>query len=341
MEIRPLFLKDVEQGKELWLDAFPEDADGFCDYYFSHIFPQDKYYGLFIGGKLQSMAGLAIRTMNFLGVPIEAGFFRGVATKREQRGNGYSGLVIKHMLNVMNDQGLSLAALKTYIHAFYRKFGFETCSNRFMREIKLRGKKNGFKQYYTLAQVSEEILKQLLDCYSEYIKNKDFFLYRNSVYFQQILGEILDLYQGVLIVHYDEKQNMDAYMIAHADQEKQSLYADELVCIHHQTPSLFAGISTNFPFKKIIYKVFDEKKEEDGMIRILNMSNLLKKISTKIKRGCADISIQDEILSQNSGQWRINYKGDRTPEKVNLTPGEAAVWLLKQERRLTGIFEEY
>jgi GNAT superfamily N-acetyltransferase len=341
IEMRRLTLQDSMQAQALWLEAFPEDGDGFCDYYFTQLFPQDQYYGLFINGNLQSMAGVSRQKIRFLGNSLQVGFLRGVATRQSEQGKGYSSRVMEYVLHDLKSQGVPAAALKTYIHPFYHKFGFETCSYRCLREVKEHASVTGIELYRQVKQVPNEVLEAICACYQKYTADKDFFLERNVAYYRLMLMEALDLYDGILAIHRNASLQVDGYLVGFLEENGQ-LRAEELVCTETLHPQDFGELIEKFGCRTLVYKAFDSKEQADGMIRILNMAYFFQRRTDTVLSEKTQIYVRDPLFAENSGFWQTDL--NRLPLWGNLkelTPGEAAVLLMESSGRMAGIFEEY
>lgn len=341
IEMRRLTPQDSMQARMLWLDAFPEDGDGFCDYYFARLFPQDQYYGLFEQGKLQSMVGVSRQKIHFLGKLLQVGFLRGVATWKSEQGKGYSSRVMEYVLRDLKKQNVPAVALKTYIHSFYRKFGFEVCSYRCWHEVRENSPLTGMEFYDRVEQVPECILEGICACYRDYTADKDFFLERDSAYYRLMLTEALELYDGVLAVHTNEMQRIDGYLVGFAERESGKFRADELVCLETMHPQDFGGVAEKFNCSMLVYKAFDEREQADGMIRILDMAYFLRQKEQGVISEKEQIQVKDPLFTENNGWWQTDMNQPNSQPAKELSPGEAAVWLMESNGRQAGIFEEY
>ncbi len=128
IEIRALCQADIRQAQRLWEEAFPEDAEAFATWYFEHRFLPEDCYGLFEKGRLLSMAQVGKEPLWLNGTVLQANFLRGVATAKGQEGKGYASQLIHFILRDLESQGEAISILKSFIHQFYRRMGFQVYS---------------------------------------------------------------------------------------------------------------------------------------------------------------------------------------------------------------------
>ena len=334
-QLRILQPADAAQAKALWLEAFPEDADGFADFYFREGYAQDRYWGLFSGEGLLSMAGVSCREMQFPGGAVPVGLLRGVATRKSAQGKGYSTRLLGACLRQLAEEGVPMAALKTFIPAFYERLGFAAASYRSEEEIIVRTDERaaqGFSFYAREADIPTAVREAVAACYRRYIAGKALFLQRAEADFHLRYAELLDLNAGVLCVHRDAAGEVDGYFLAY-DGGAGTLYAEELLCCAPMQPADFAPALRRLGVSALRYKGFSGKTP-DAMLRVLDMRRFFER--AEMPRG---ISVRDSLFAGNNGYWKAS--GDMPVTAEARTPGQAAVSLLIRAGQPVGIFEEY
>lgn len=300
IELRILSQADVRQAQRLWEEAFPEDAGEFAAWYFSHRFSPENCYGLFEEGRLLSMAQVGKEPLWLNGAVLRANFLRGVATAKGQERKGYASQLIRFILQELESQGEAISILKTFIHPFYRRMGYEAYSRREVRKIEdARKETRAYHIYSSANEVSEALLLQLLDCYHAYLNGKSGYLYRDTVYFRKFLEEALDFSKGVLIV----PEGAEAYCIAYL--EDGALYAEEIVGAGENLPMFFAQIAKNMGMEFSYLCPFAQKGEPDAMARTVSAKALLEQT---VRRGNARICLTDGILEENCGVWDVSTR---------------------------------
>lgn len=135
MEIRALTAEDLPEAKQLWMDAFG-DSDAFVRFYFENKFDLVHSLGAFDAGRLAGDLTMQNMTVRMRGARIRTGFLAGCATRTEYRNRGVMRELLRTQLARMDEAGYALCHLHPFLHAFYRKFGWETVS--FMREGTVR-----------------------------------------------------------------------------------------------------------------------------------------------------------------------------------------------------------
>jgi len=324
-EIRALCRADVRQAQQLWEEAFPEDAEKFAAWYFEHRFLPENCYGLFEEGRLLSMAQVGKEPLWLNGTVLRANFLRGVATAKGQEGNGYASRLIRFLLRELESQGEAISILKTFIHPFYQRIGYETYSRRAVRKIEsAEAKTRAYHLYSSAKEIPQTVLFQLADCYRAYLKGKSGYLCRDVAYFRRFLEEALDVSEGVLIV----SEGAEAYCIAYP--EDGTLYAEEIAGAGENLPVLFAKIARSMGMAFSYLCPHAQQGEPDAMARAVSVPALMQKTAGQ---GSARVCLKDDILPQNCGIWDVSARDgvvcvQKSPEKgadICLTSGQLAV----------------
>lgn len=353
-EFRTLKKGDIGAAKALWEEAFPEDAGEFSDWYFQNRFCPAQCYGLFAGETLLSMGQVAQDALFVNGKTMPANFIRGVATAKAFEGRGYASLLLGKVLEELALHGQEISILKTFIHPFYRRLGYEVYSCRSVQEV--AAAQNGdavCTRYQSIEEISELKLEQILDCYRAYLRGKSGYLWRSKSYFRQMLQEALDVGGGILLA---VGEPVKGYCIAYPQNE--TLFAEEMVASCKEQIQAFERAAREIRLS-FSYLSFEPGGEPDAMARAVCAKRLLEQT---VCQGGARIRVVDDIIKENEGTWQIEAEGKKIfVEKVLgepdicLTAGELSVLCLggclqkelpeKVERlwrrTQTGIFEQY
>lgn len=135
MEIRTLTEQDIPAAKQLWMDAFG-DSGAFVRFYFEKKFDLKNSLGAFDEGDLAGDLTMQEMTVRLRCAELKTGFLAGCATRSDYRNRGIMRTLLHAQMEKMNEEGYALCHLHPFLHAFYRKFGWETVS--FMNERSLR-----------------------------------------------------------------------------------------------------------------------------------------------------------------------------------------------------------
>lgn len=350
-EIRLLEENERGKAKKLWEEAFPEDAGAFTDWYFRARFCPENCYGLFIEGELASMAQVGRERLFLNGKSLPGNLVRGVATAKIYEGKGCASQLLSHILQELAANGQALSVLKTFIHPFYRRLGYEVYSRRLVRKAEPSGGA-ACAIYTSLSEISDEVLEELLNCYRSYLRGKSGYVYRDLPYLRSMLEEVMGQ-SGAWLLALGAP--VCAYCIAYAEAEE--LYAEEAVYQNKEDLTRFAQAAKE-QGKGFSYLCF-EGQEPDAMARAVSVQRLLEET---VCAGSACIEVIDNVIEQNAGIWKIKAgAGGVTvaktvePADACLNSGELAVLCLggslprklpEKVRSLwkkaeTGIFEQY
>ena len=228
-----------------------------------------------------------------------------------------------------------MAALKTFIPAFYERLGFAAASHRSEEEVVARTDERAaqaFSFYTREADIPAWVREAIAACYQRYIAEKAVFLRRNEADFHLRYAEMLDLSAGVLCIHRGAAGEVDGYFLAY-DGGEGTLYAEELLCCAPMRPADFGPALRRLGVSALRYKGFSGKTS-DAMLRVLDMRRFFERAEPT-----QGILVRDPLFAENDGYWKAP---DGMPMTAGAhTPGQAAGMLLAQAGRPTGIFEEY
>ncbi|QSF44652.1 GNAT family N-acetyltransferase [Paenibacillus tianjinensis] len=125
MEIRQLQVEEFEPSLTLSEYAFKYTVSGEDRLKQEQKFKPERVWGIFEDGKLSAKLTLLPLQAYIQGQAISMGGIAGVATWPENRRQGYVAKLLKHILQVMNENGQTLSMLHPFLIPFYRKFGWE------------------------------------------------------------------------------------------------------------------------------------------------------------------------------------------------------------------------
>lgn len=122
--IRYLGQEEKEKSRDLWREAFPEDSEGFLDYYYTEKTRDNRILVIETRGQLLAM----LHRNPYL---ISAGkrlwkcdYLVGVATARHSRRKGYMRQLMERALEDMQEEGMPFCFLMPAFRELYLPFGF-------------------------------------------------------------------------------------------------------------------------------------------------------------------------------------------------------------------------
>lgn len=358
MEIRKLTANDKEQAETLWALAFPEDTEAFRRFYFTYEFPADTYYGIFEAGSLVCMAGMLPHNLQYFGKSVPAHMLRGVATHPEKTGQGLASTLMKYIMQQAYIEKWPFLSLKTFIHPFYERFGFATCTYVSDKPITAQpNERMCVKKITAYESLGEQEFSDILSLYENYIREQNFYLVRNERLMKNKLYELLFVSGGLLYLVY-EAQRLVGYCMAYAHETY--IYGEECVFLKEEVlQHLAADIEIN-AHCSFVQRKENKGEAADAMVRVVHAKTLLSMMHYRQERTI--ISLQDAFFKKNQGNWCVEKnssgiivkKAENETADISLSAGELAAVLfghfpphLEAQAKMffvergTGIFEQY
>lgn len=173
---------NIPSLKALWKEAF-QDTDEFIDLFFSLAFSEENSLAVYDNGELAA----SLYWFDGKVGDGKAAYIYGVATKKAQRGKGYSTSLLKKCHELLSDKGYSAAILvpaDKELFNFYGRLGYNECCFIELDEVVASKEKVAFKE------ISAE----------EYLTQRNNYLPQNSLIFDNkrlhFLASITDFYKG-------------------------------------------------------------------------------------------------------------------------------------------------
>ena len=189
---------DIPSLKALWKEAFL-DTDDFIDLFFSLAFSEENSLSVYDNGEL-------VASLYWFDGKVgdkKAAYIYGVATKKAQRGKGYSTALLKKCHELLKSEGYSAAILVPAdegLFNFYGRLGYRACCPIDSREY---------------ASAEEKIDFQKIDA-NEYLTLRNRYLPQNTLIFDnqrlQFLASITDFYKSDSFI-FAKNNNPDALSI--------------------------------------------------------------------------------------------------------------------------------
>ncbi len=182
MTIKKTEAADLAALKALWKEAFG-DTDEFIELFFSLAFTEENSLAVYDNGEL-------VASLYWFDGKVgdkKAAYIYGVATKKTQRGKGYSTALLKKCHELLKSEGYSAAILvpaDNGLFNFYGRLGYTECCFIDLDEIPASEERLSFKK------ISAE----------EYLNYRELYLPPNSLVFDNkrlpFLASITDFYKS-------------------------------------------------------------------------------------------------------------------------------------------------
>lgn len=201
MEIRKLAQSEHKKTRRLYEEVFSEDSASFVDYYYSEKIKDNQIYVGEADGVIVAMIHLNPYRFHVNGQEKQAHYIVAVATKKEFRGRGYMGELLRRCLRDMRNAGESFTYLMPAAEAIYLPYDFRTVYEQelcYYRE----GEKLQKGVLVEPACVNEAgPLAEAVN--TELKKNYQIFAIRDEAYYQRLVKEY-ESENGMLMVYKKE-----------------------------------------------------------------------------------------------------------------------------------------
>lgn len=152
----------------------------------------------------------------------------GVATYPEYRRSGYVKELLQHSLQTMKKDGYTVSMLHPFAVSFYRKYGWELCSNLLVchmtkSDLVMKKQVNGTVKRFNKESHPEEVEK----LYETFAERFSGMLVRNEKWWLQAVYDDL-----TLAIYYDENQTAAGYMLYKIENYKMTV--EEFVPLHNE-----------------------------------------------------------------------------------------------------------
>lgn len=323
MEIRQLHLEEFEPGLTLSEYAFQyklSDEDRIKN---KQKFRPERVWGIFEEGKLNAELTLLPLEVYIQGQAVSMGGIASVATWPEHRRHGYVAKLLRHILQIMNENGHTLSMLHPFLIPFYRKFGWEVYCDykKYTIPVTKFPLKTEIKGSVRRDDAELEILEQL---YNHFAARYNGTLKRSTEWWQEnVLDK--DTHHGVF---YSEQGEPEGYVLYKV--EKSELVIDEFVFLNEKArqglwtylanhDSMVTGASLKLvPSDDILpYLLPDPRIPQENypyfMARIVNAQAFVESFpfNKLTDAGKYTVYIKDEQAPWNEGvwEWSVNSEG--------------------------------
>ncbi|MEI6101587.1 MAG: GNAT family N-acetyltransferase, partial [Eubacteriales bacterium] len=268
MVLRKLTHGDIPAAKHLWMEAFG-DSEEFVRYYFANKLKLKNTMGAFIKGELVGDITMQEMIVHLRGADIQTGFLAGCATRQEFRNQHIMQQLLFAQMRAMDRNGYAICHLHPFLHAFYRKFGWETVS--YMRQEIKKPQKNTRNSNNTKENLSD--FDTIYKLYMMFCNRADGYFQRTpqdmAIRLQEheIDGGGFMATQGAYALFFEQQGMLDVIeFVWREQQDKEELLA------------LLAETGSTVQFYTPDYAGEGTAPKEYTMMRVVNVVRLLEKL---------------------------------------------------------------
>lgn len=288
MDIRRLKRADLSAAKSVWEKCF-HDSDAFIDAYFKRVVDIRSSLGFFEEKRLVADLFMLDFSACLSGVPYDTAFLAGCATLPEVRKRGLMRMLVKQALLLQSSQRVAVSYLHPFLHAFYRRFGYETVAYVDRHEIAINRK--SIRQPVTVATDIKKLpLAKLMQAYETYTSRYDNYFIRSPKRFESWLGL---LFSDGGMISYIEDGDRCAYALYYMDKgatdvfELVSFDESQLLSLLHSCP----GAKAKYFFPGRI----GTARTEFTMMRVIDPAAVLRRYPYGSDGGFV-IRVHDDFL---------------------------------------------
>ena len=295
MVFRKLRKSDIADAKKLWMESFG-DSEEFVHFYFENKFKLENSMGAFIKNILVgdiTMQEFNLRIRNSSQI---TGFLAGCATNPEYRNQGIMRGLLLSQLTEMNQNGYALCHLHPFLHAFYRKFGWETVSCMYRNVAKGNTGINSIKENLFRYDRLTELYHCFVEQYEGYFQRSPAEM---SVRIREHIndgGKVISSEGGYALYSLETDMVDVIELVAMRDADREEILS--------RLSSYGLPVGYYVPDAADLLK--DGVLEEYTMMRIVNAKRALESIHMPDMRFTAEV--RDDFCEWNNTALLVEYK---------------------------------
>ena len=317
--------KDQKQYSALAAYCF-HDETGWSQLLFP-LNSNDKAMGIFDGDKLASATISKGFTSRIFGQTVPSAGISCVVSSPQYRNKGYINQLLSHVIKTDYSEGKLFSALYPFRFQFYEKFGYGSlgAANQYIfRPTDIREPRRSEGQFVSF-DGTETQLNDLFSINNKWVKSYDFGIISEAPSVQ-IFNKMIEKDKHHIFLHYGKKRNCDGCIRFKFNTVKPFYIQLIIVKYAWENPKIFKAllyflwthrdqckeIEWTTPANIPLSWVMDDQRIThkiiyNWMARPLHVKQLIEmKISKQPLQERLIFSIQDEIISENSGTYIID-----------------------------------
>lgn len=299
-----------QQLKTLWKEAFA-DPDKFIDFYFKQKYSPQKTLVDIVDDKVLSTLQMLDYNFSFFGHDTGTSYISGAATQKNQRGNGLMRRLLEKSFEIMYDNQKLFSTLipgEKWLFDFYEKFGYAKCF--YLDKQVLNVSDIRIKNQFIIEEYKNVGFELASDYYINYFKNYDFTVKKTANDLKTVLDDHILAGGNIFFAFKDDKLIGMCFAIKNNDNKnliiKEMLFENDDVksaLIKHS--AIFFNCEEICLFRKASEDKVVSDLTEIGMIRIINVYDVLKIFAKNNPQSDMCLNVFDDVLNKNTGVYII------------------------------------
>ncbi|BCJ93329.1 hypothetical protein acsn021_08980 [Anaerocolumna cellulosilytica] len=312
--------RSLEAVKEdiyrLWRGCFG-DTKAYTDFYFEWKVPGNRILTIYKGQQISAMLHLNPYTLMVAGKKVESYYIVGVATRIEDRRQGLMKRLLERALYLMNQEKVPFTYLMPAAEAIYYPFDFRIVyEQEAWKKYILDAKETRKESLSTEGDITTlwldtkniDDLNRLTDFSNSLLAEQTtVYVLRTQAYYQRLIAEMESGKGSVVLCLQDrELLGYTAYMTEGGLQIAEALY-------HSKNKREFMStMAAALPMDEEVERDSNAALDYHGpaiMTRIVNLNHFIKGLSAREDINLV-IKVEDKILSENSGNYRLTFSNE-------------------------------
>ena len=197
--------EQATEVKNLWKVCFPQEDEGYIDYYFKNLFVPENCFVYVEDGHVVSAIIRAPHAMMFNDKVLRTSMILGVGTLPEYRKRGYMKRLMEIVLDACEHTEL-ITLIQAYDQKLYEPYGFHNIYNRSTYRLTRDDVKRGTNFGCSYEPTAIDLLK----VYSAFIRRFNGYYARDLEYFVKYKKEI-NAQGGKIVAYYNGKDQIRGY----------------------------------------------------------------------------------------------------------------------------------
>lgn len=281
---------------------------------------------VFVDGEMKVTGRLFAYTQYLHGQTLPMGGVASIATRIEERGQGYVRALLSAMLLEMKENGVPLSCLHPSSYAFYRQFGYEYCCEKrifkSLRSTKLFAVPAAPDSGRVVRSSTDE-LDTLKSLYDRYAVTRNGLLSRTDREWIKIVQNIFGGPKPQIYLWRDAQNEPQGYMVL-LQEEGHKKFVKELIASNIdaqkgllallERDNLLAGWEWETGIDSILSALLHDPKQMKSdtenwfMGRIVDVTTAWKVTSPQALTGSVRLGVADSFAPWNEGTWQVTIQ---------------------------------